>query len=647
MKLKNQKGITLIALAITIIVLIILALITIDATIGENGLFKKAEQARDYMKNGVASDEQMLDDVLNQIESATATKWINTFSVYSNKIRPGYIINTNEDGKIYIYDSNAYMPQWNNLDDIELFSVNRDLSKVSIKKGDDIYIYNWDSYEYETLEQEKIGLENENIIYITEQPDSYHNEYIIFTKEGNVYKMTKLDQKVELLDIGINNDEIIDICPVMIDYEEEIIITTKNGELYNYQIQQTTEENILTNIKEEYTELAGEKIIDIQILNEYGEILVLTDTQKVFYLNIELGEIEEESFVNKIDGKVDKVFYAPWGVSINTEDGKTYTENDGQLMCISEYPMFKDKKIEEIFNFFNFVLIRLNDGKFYNFNDSGELQEIPNLKDINYKYIKTENSIYYYSEYGLIQIVTNTYMSKIPVNRKVSNIIGGYYENILGLDEDGKVFFITEDFNNIEYMDIEEKIIDINYINSDFICISENGNIYTIDDYDKEINKLPENTLNGEKAIKVFVERGNYIIIDNEGKAHCYNSDWIQDDESMNLENVLKDVEINQIESGLLLDNSGILYNIDYDYNTKEYSLSNYSDTELNLSGKKIVKIKDGLILDDNGKIYGYSNTDINDKKIVDMSTNYTTTVFIDEDGKKYDYGSLYYYIPN
>lgn len=104
-----------------------------------------------------------------------------------------------------------------------------------------IYIYNWDSHEYETLEQEKIGLENENIIYITEQPDSYHNEYIIFTKEGNVYKMTKLDQKVELLDIGINNDEIIDICPVMIDYEEEIIITTKNGELYNYQIQQTTE----------------------------------------------------------------------------------------------------------------------------------------------------------------------------------------------------------------------------------------------------------------------------------------------------------------------------------------------------------------------------------------------------------------------
>lgn len=368
----------------------------------------------------------------------------------------------------------------------------------------------------------------------------------------------------------------------------------------------------------------------------------------MFYLNIELGEIEEESFINKIDGKVDKVFYAPWGVSINTEDGKTYTENDGQLMCISEYPMFKDKKIEEIFNFFNFVLIRLNDGKFYNFNDSGELQEIPNLKDINYKYIKTENSIYYYSEYGLIQIVTNTYMSKIPVNRKISKIIGGYAKgDIFGIDEDGKVFFISEDFNNLEYMDIEEKIIYIDYINGEFICISENGNIYTIDDIYYEINKLPEDILNGAKAIKVFVERTNYIIIDNEGKAYCYNSDWIQDDESMNLENVLKDVEINQIESGLLLDNSGILYSIDYDYNTEEYSLSNYSETELNLSGKKIVKIKDGLILDDNGKIYGYSNTDINDKKIVDMSTNYTTTVFIDEDGKKYDYGSLYYYIPN
>ena len=43
---KNQSGITLIALVITIIVLILLAMITMSALTGENGLLKKAFEAR-------------------------------------------------------------------------------------------------------------------------------------------------------------------------------------------------------------------------------------------------------------------------------------------------------------------------------------------------------------------------------------------------------------------------------------------------------------------------------------------------------------------------------------------------------------------------------------------------------------------------
>lgn len=45
MKIKNQKGITLVALVVTIIVLLILAAITINAVIGENGLISKARNA--------------------------------------------------------------------------------------------------------------------------------------------------------------------------------------------------------------------------------------------------------------------------------------------------------------------------------------------------------------------------------------------------------------------------------------------------------------------------------------------------------------------------------------------------------------------------------------------------------------------------
>ena len=43
--LKNQNGITLVALVITIIVLLILAGITISLTLGEHGLIQRAQNA--------------------------------------------------------------------------------------------------------------------------------------------------------------------------------------------------------------------------------------------------------------------------------------------------------------------------------------------------------------------------------------------------------------------------------------------------------------------------------------------------------------------------------------------------------------------------------------------------------------------------
>ena len=71
--MKSESGITLIALAVTIIVLIILALITIDATIGENGLFKKAQEMQDYLKNAQTADEEAINEVLEEMEGSTSS----------------------------------------------------------------------------------------------------------------------------------------------------------------------------------------------------------------------------------------------------------------------------------------------------------------------------------------------------------------------------------------------------------------------------------------------------------------------------------------------------------------------------------------------------------------------------------------------
>ena len=61
--LKNQKGITLVALVITIIILIILATVAISFAFGNNGLVNRAEDARDYYANDTSYTDQSITNV--------------------------------------------------------------------------------------------------------------------------------------------------------------------------------------------------------------------------------------------------------------------------------------------------------------------------------------------------------------------------------------------------------------------------------------------------------------------------------------------------------------------------------------------------------------------------------------------------------
>ena len=71
-KLKNNKGITLIALVITIIVLLILAGVSIAMLTGENGILSQAQRAKTETENAAANEAARLDEY-NQIMD----NWIN------------------------------------------------------------------------------------------------------------------------------------------------------------------------------------------------------------------------------------------------------------------------------------------------------------------------------------------------------------------------------------------------------------------------------------------------------------------------------------------------------------------------------------------------------------------------------------------
>lgn len=67
--MKNKKGITLISLVITIIILIILAGIGINLSIGENGLFNKAKLAKEETINAQINENDKILEYGNEIES--------------------------------------------------------------------------------------------------------------------------------------------------------------------------------------------------------------------------------------------------------------------------------------------------------------------------------------------------------------------------------------------------------------------------------------------------------------------------------------------------------------------------------------------------------------------------------------------------
>ena len=71
---KREKGITLIALVITIVILLILAGIAIAALTGDNGLFARAKLAKDKTINSQNEENTILEDYEDKIEKIISSR---------------------------------------------------------------------------------------------------------------------------------------------------------------------------------------------------------------------------------------------------------------------------------------------------------------------------------------------------------------------------------------------------------------------------------------------------------------------------------------------------------------------------------------------------------------------------------------------
>jgi len=65
---KNSRGITLIALVVTIIVLLILAGTTYTLVIGNDGIFNKAKNATEKYENSARNEQKDMNSMANLID---------------------------------------------------------------------------------------------------------------------------------------------------------------------------------------------------------------------------------------------------------------------------------------------------------------------------------------------------------------------------------------------------------------------------------------------------------------------------------------------------------------------------------------------------------------------------------------------------
>ena len=78
---KEKMGITLISLAVTIILILILAGVTIDAVFSENGIINKAKEVANSMNNALESDQAELNDLLEELNEIMNSEWNNNIEI--------------------------------------------------------------------------------------------------------------------------------------------------------------------------------------------------------------------------------------------------------------------------------------------------------------------------------------------------------------------------------------------------------------------------------------------------------------------------------------------------------------------------------------------------------------------------------------
>lgn len=264
----QNKGITLIALIITIIILLILAGVTINLTLGENGLFNTAKQATDsYVKADmsekllIAIADLQAEKLGGAILEDITQEWINSkiqeyeCRVIDNKEANNKIITMKKDNVvgIFIIDEklNIVECKGKTVWFYDIIERNGNDIKISISIFDDRGI-------------SKIEFPGQSAVSYDNQKGITGIEYTVQRKVEYIVKLTLADGKEEELKIRVNDYyKVILNLPEGINIDNEVQ-KIEHGDTYTATVSVQDDKYFLDSLK---ATMGGTTITDLSKVN--------------------------------------------------------------------------------------------------------------------------------------------------------------------------------------------------------------------------------------------------------------------------------------------------------------------------------------------------------------------------------------------
>ena len=212
-KIKSTKGITLISLVITIIILIILAGVAINLSIGNNGIFTRAKQAKGAYKQTAAKEKVEIVLLDARIEK-------NENPEYNEE----FLNNMLEESGIEVNGNVVTLDNYN-------FTIDRENLKIVTENG-----------------ESNIKVSKEVQKYLEKNANGKYEAQILVTIESDKELQNVTIEKPDgtTLTLEIDKNEITKEITVEFDEAYKIIIATKEGKTITRTIIEKTEEKIRT-----------------------------------------------------------------------------------------------------------------------------------------------------------------------------------------------------------------------------------------------------------------------------------------------------------------------------------------------------------------------------------------------------------------